>query len=424
MAEAAFSFRHKAESFTLWTDPILLLDILARTTSSKWRDKVYALLSLGSPSLRNVIKPDYNKPAVHVFAEATCAVISFNCSFDLLVFSRTQTLAGSSWICDFEKSTLSTSLGDEFWRDRKKLESFQDQLKRVMSRRPLHTTLRVSCKPGYHAMLITGRVLDRIEIASGWSLPHHATASSLAGPSESSSDITSDLRTTRDIDDFSALQKRLPLAEHRLLQKASSSAASPGNQSPDILLAQQRTIPGTNKGETSTSHAERLEEWFTHVLDDLGSNAPFQRITSQLPAKQSMQTRQGLEDILKQANDPLQTITGVFEEWRSRISSRFKLDLPPLRLELQDINVWLSYLDCDSIFFTGAGFLCLAPSRAETGDLLFLPNGGFAPMLIRQKPGTNGLKSIGFVYVNGIMDQELEVTGIGQGLKELTACLQ
>lgn len=437
LSEAAQSFRYRIHGADqlLIKDVTSLIKILRRTTSTEPRDKVYALLSVASPTLRDLIKPDYNKPIADVFAESTYAIIKSSDAFDLLIYSGGQTGLQRlpSWACDFAKSTIHRTQDDYDWQARFTL--FQDQLKMVLSRRPLQTILDVRHETAAHALIVKGRLIDRIDDVSGSPLsdalrffkaPHtplnmgtlgNATLSSKDEMTYKSSPADSGLHDIRR-QLLSFGRKLKPRSPEPTPERGARFSLWPSSWSPGL----SSTNPDASKWDIAVTTAipTKIDKWCSKVLQDFGPNSPFQRLYTQVQDPyNSTQALQDIHDILKQTRDPLETITAVFEDWRRRVSSRYDLGLPARESEPEDLDVWISYLKCEMLAFTKAGFLCLVPKTAEPFDQLFLPNGGFAPMLLKAIPDQSAWEFGGFVYMNGIMDQELEATGVADKLKEI-----
>lgn len=437
LAEAALSFRHRTHGSDYLKDVTALIKILRRTTSTEPRDKVYALLSVASPSLRDLIKPDYKKPITDVFAEATYAIVKSSGAFDLLIYSRCHRglQRYPSWMCDFDRTNITRFQDDADWQTRFAL--FQDGLKKVVRRRPLHTVVDVRHETALQALLVKGRMLDRIDDVSGYSLSDACSRSRHKAAEMS----LSDKATLRSKDTTTSIAGPIDRNHHDVQQKFAGLLRTlrPGTSDPSSERGSRfslwplskssgspKTVRKANKWDAAVTAAivNNIDSWSSTVLADLGPNSPFQRIRSptQDPYN-STRALQHFDAILQQTQHPLQEITAIFEHWRRRVSSRYNLHLPPRESEREDLEVWISYLECERLAFTRAGFPCLVPKTATPFDQLFLPNGGFAPMLLKSIPDQEAWEFGGFVYMNGIMDQELQVTGVADVLKEVEVML-
>ncbi|KAG4430662.1 hypothetical protein IFR05_013859 [Cadophora sp. M221] len=99
---------------TSWKNLFLLLRATHECQATDARDKVFALLGLGSDENQHAIHPDYTSSVVDVYTKVAKHLINLEDSLNVLIYFRPRQLPGlPSWVPDFSRSSIDrTHIGE------------------------------------------------------------------------------------------------------------------------------------------------------------------------------------------------------------------------------------------------------------------------------------------------------------------------
>lgn len=314
------------------------------------RDRVYAVLGLLQE--KNLIVPDYRKPALQVFFEVARAAIESTRSLDILAYClpHTQNAELPSWVPDWTADT--SNLPKPFYRSRLGENNLE---KRKLYKASLDTSLNLEFQDTPRSMVLHALFVSKI------------------------SHIDQETRSSKNYDD----------SFHKItnMMERSVGAENQSFEGPKWLRNWLSTLaPGQLPKAIDFDRCDFVHEksgWETS------------RQMRYLPTNQSLNAAFLSCLRVDVCVDPESLVVG-------RLSER---KLPGV-ISVSDIFMMVDvYFFNRSFVASESGLIGLAPQWTEEGDIISIVKGNDIPLLLR--PNEDGtFRFVGECYIHGIMDGE------------------